>query len=541
MLLDYRVLEREYLLAISRALTAELDLSDVLRIIVRAAVELVSGRAGIIALANPTDETFRVAAVYGIPPEHINRFDPLLQGLPYGEGREHDAIPELTRRMQELAREAELGLTQVIRLPMISGDNVVGMIYVFQTGNYRFRSDASNLLRSFADQAAIAVKNARLYEAVISEKQRLDAILEQSADGVMILDPHLVITVFNNVLSRMTGWGAEGAIGRMHDEVIRWQSLETEMDLEVALANGWPLPHAAHLYVEGELRRKDGSQISLGITYAPLLDNNGRMTDIIANVRDLTRYREEQELQKTFVSVVSHELKTPVSIIKGYAGTLRRQQEANWPPEVLDEYLMVIEEEADQLTELIDRLLEASRLQAGTFKLELDEIWFPKIVRSVARKFSGQTTEHRIVVDIPEEFPLVRGDERRLTQVLNNLVSNAIKYSPEGGVIEIRGEVRPEHVMISVSDQGIGIPQQDEHRIFEKFSRLDNALSRKTEGTGLGLFLTKAIVEAHGGRIWFNSNSNHRLQIGADSERTGTTFTFCLPREQREMTNEREN
>lgn len=534
MLLDYRVLEREYLLAISRALTAELDLTDVLRIIVRAAVELVSGRAGIIALANPIDETFRVAAVYGIPPEHISHFDPLLQGLPYGEGREHEAIPELTRRMQELARDAELGLTQVIRLPMISGDNVVGMIYVFQTGNYRFRSDASNLLRSFADQAAIAVKNARLYEQVISEKQRLDAILEQSADGVMILDPHLEITVFNNALSRITGWEAERAIGFMHDEVIRWESLETEMDLEVALANGWPLPHAAHLYVEGELRRKDGATVSLGITYAPLLDNQGRMTDIIANVRDLTRYREEQDLQKTFVSVISHELKTPVSIIKGYAGTLRRQQEANWPPEVLDEYLAVIEEEADQLTELIDRLLEASRLQAGTFKLELDEVWLPKLATSVARKFSGQASGHRIAVDFPDEFPMVRGDERRLTQVLNNLVSNAIKYSPAGTAIDIEGAVKPDYVMVSVRDQGIGIAQHEEHRIFEKFSRLDNALSRKTEGTGLGLFLTKAIIEAHDGRIWFSSNRESADGSSHNGETPGTTFTFCLPRDGRD-------
>lgn len=549
MLLDYRVLEREYLLAISRALTAELDLSDVLRIIVRAAVELVSGRAGIIALANPTDETFRVAAVYGIPPEHITHFDPLLQGLPYGEGREHEAVPELTRRIQELAREADLGLTQVIRLPMISGESVVGMIYVFQTSNYRFRSDAANLLRSFADQAAIAVKNARLYEAVISEKQRLDAILEQSADGVMILDAHLEVNVFNRALSQMTGWEAASAIGQTHDAVIRWNSLETEMDLEVALANGWPLPHAAHLYVEGELRRKDGTPISLGITYAPLLDNQGRMTDIIANVRDLTRYREEQDLQKTFVSVISHELKTPVSIIKGYAGTLRRQHEANWPPEVLDEYLAVIEEEADQLTELIDRLLEASRLQAGTFKLELDEVWLPKLVSSVARKFSAQPGEPRsrnrrhdargfdshgyeIDVDFPEEFPMVRGDERRLTQVLNNLISNAMKYSPAGSKIYISGEVRPEYVMVSVRDEGIGIPRHEEHRIFEKFSRLDNALSRKTEGTGLGLFLTKAIVEAHGGRIWFSSNRSEDSN-GEGEGSPGTTFTFCLPRDVR--------
>jgi PAS domain S-box-containing protein len=532
MLLDYRILEREYLLAISRALTAELDLSDVLRIIVRAAVELVSGRAGIIVLTNPLDETFRVAAVYGIPPEHINHFAPLLQGLPYRKGHEHEAIPELTRRMQELAREADIGLTQAIRIPMISGDTVVGMIYVFQSGNYRFRSDASNLLRSFADQAAIAVKNARLYEQVIAEKQRLDAILDQSADGVMILDPHLEITVFNTALSRMTGWPSEEAIGHRHDEVICWETLETDMDLQMALANGWPLPNAAHLYVEGELERPDRSLVRLGITYAPLLDSNGRMTDIIANVRDLTRYREEQELQKTFISVVSHELKTPVSIIKGYAGTLRRR-EANWPREVLDEYHAVIEEEADQLTELINRLLDASRLQAGTFKLEMDEIWLLDLAQSVARKFSSQTEKHTIMVDFPDDFPVILGDERRLIQVFNNLVSNAIKYSPEGGEIEIRGMVRPDHVLISVRDQGIGIPKHEEHRIFEKFARLDNALSRKTEGTGLGLFLTKAIVEAHHGRIWFNSN----LQDDGAGQK-GTTFTFCLPRDSSETTGE---
>jgi PAS domain S-box-containing protein len=536
MLLDYRVLEREYLLAISRALTAELDLDDVLRIIVRFAVEMVAGRAGIIALTHPIDKTFRVAAVYGIPPEYIDHFDPLLQGLPYREGAEYEAIPDLTRRMQDLARELDLGLTQAIRLPMLSGDTIVGMIYVFQSGNYRFRSDASSLLRSFADQAAIAVKNARLYEAVIAEKQRLDAILQQSADGVMILDPHLEITVFNRALTRMTGWPAAKAIGRQHDEVIQWEQLETDMDLRVALANGWPLPHAAHLYVEGDMKQRDGSLISLGITYAPLLDNSGRMTDIIANVRDLTRYREEQELQKTFISVVSHELKTPVSIIKGYAGTLRRR-EANWPAEVLDEYHAVIEEEADRLTELIDRLLEASRLQAGTFKLEWDEVWLPKVARSVTRKFSSQTDKHTFTLAFPEDFPVIHGDERRLTQVFNNLISNAIKYSPEGGEIEVSGRLNNDHVLVSVRDEGVGIPEHQEHRIFEKFSRLDNALSRKTEGTGLGLYLSKAIVEAHGGRIWFKSD--HTVEDAADAEEmSGTTFTFCLPRD--EVEEERE-
>lgn len=526
-LVDVRVLQREYLLGITRALTAELDLHDLLRLILQASVELVSGRAGMIVLSEPSRETFRVAAVYGIPAHLVDHFAPLMRGLPYQEGKEQEVIPELSQRLTEIAHQANLGLTKVLRLPMISGQEVIGLIYVFQSGNYVFVEDAPKLLQSFAEQAAIAVKNARLYQQIHTEKQRLDAILEQSADGVMILDAALRITVFNQALSQMTGWPAVEAMGHHHDEVIRWQSLRTEGDLPQALQNGWPLPGAAHLYVEGEFARPENAyyrpvqdRISLGITYAPLMDGNGRMTDIIANVRDLTRYREEELLQKTFISVVSHELKTPVSIIKGYAGTLRRQ-DAHWSPEILHESLAVIEEEADNLTGLIDNLLEASRLQAGTFNLEIHEdVSLAQLAMEVARKFGAQTNQHRLTVDFPPNFPTIYGDERRLTQVLNNLISNAIKYSPEGKEVQLLGQAYPEHVTISVRDDGMGIPAHQQHRIFQKFARLDNALTRKTEGTGLGLYLSKAIVEAHHGRIWFSNNPDG----------PGTTFTFSLPR-----------
>lgn len=531
-LVDVRILQREFLLAISRAMTAELDLHDLLRLILKSAVELVSGKAGLIALVDESGETLQVAAVYGIPPHMVDHFAPLVRGVPYREGHEGEAFPELTNQLKLIAREADLGLTQVIRLPLHIGGAVIGLIYVFQSGNYYFVEDAQNLLRSFAEQAAIAVRNARLYQQVKQEKQRLDAILEQSADGVMILDRYLRITVFNQALSYMTGWPAVEAIGRMHDEVIDWLMLKTDSDLGSALRDQWPLPNAAHIYVEGEARRhrdnsclSDRENISLGITYAPLMDENGRMSDIIANVRDLTRYREEEALQKTFISVISHELKTPVSIIKGYAGTLRRP-DASWSPEVLNESLGVIEEEADNLNSLIDNLLEASRLQAGTFALEIsDEVSLPKLSESVARRFSTQSSTHQIEVDFPEDFPTVIGDARRLTQVLNNLVSNAIKYSPEGGIISIIGETHPEHITVSICDEGIGIPARDHSRLFQKFSRLDNALSRKTEGTGLGLYLSRAIIEAHRGRIWFQSNSDE------EPGTPGTTFTFSLPRD----------
>jgi len=252
------------------------------------------------------------------------------------------------------------------------------------------------------------------------------------------------------------------------------------------------------------------------------------MSNIIANVRDLSRYREEEELQKTFISVVSHELKTPVSIIKGYAGTLGRQ-DAKWPPAMVQEYAAVVEEEADRLNELIDNLLEASRLQSRTFKLDIsDEVLISELAANTVRKFESQTEIHDFALDFPADFPSVCGDERRLTQVFNNLINNAIKYSPEGGRIEVSGRIHTDYITVSIRDEGIGIPEHEHHRIFEKFARLDNALSRKTEGTGLGLYLTKAIVEAHGGSIWFSSNGAHRSE-----DRPGSTFSFSLPRERR--------
>ncbi len=526
-LLDIRIRQREFLLAISRALTAELDLSDVLRIILQAAVEFIAGRAGMIVLADPNEHIFRVAAALGIPGENFERYPQLLRGIPFEEGAEEEAIPRIDQGIQSLAGEvsADLDVAQTILLPMQSGDTIIGMIYVFQEKNYVFSNDAPNLLQSFADQAAIAVKNARLYEQIISEKQRLDAILEQSADGVLILDPQLHIQVFNQSLSHITGWKASEVIGCHHDTVLQWQNLRTETDLLQALEQGWPLPGSAPLYVEGQIVRANGEKISLGVTYAPLLSARGRMINIIANVRDLTRYRQEEQLQKTFISVVSHELKTPVSIIKGYAGTLRRR-DVSWPREVMDEYLAVIEEEADQLTDLIDNLLEVSRLQAGNFKLNVaDNISIPVIARHTAKKFQTQTNKHTIGVDFSDRFPEVVVDERRLTQVFNNLLSNAIKYSPDGGRIEISGTINDGYVTASISDQGIGIPDHERHRIFQQFSRLDNDLSRKTEGTGLGLFLSKAIIEAHNGRIWFTSN------VDPNEGPVGTTFTFSLPKQ----------
>jgi signal transduction histidine kinase len=308
-------------------------------------------------------------------------------------------------------------------------------------------------------------------------------------------------------------------VGRHHDEVIHFSELTTELDLNQAARQGWPLQGSPPLYVEGDLKRPGGPDLSVGITYAPLWGSDGRLVSLIANVRDITRFREAEEMKSTFISVISHELKTPVALIKGYAGTLRRK-DANWDPATWDESLAVIEEESDRLDELINNLLDASRLQTGALKLDMGFVALDRLANSVLEKFRTQTATHLLATDFPPDFPLVPGDKERLHQVLANLLNNAIKYSPSGGTIRVSGRAQPDQVLISVQDEGIGLEPEDHDRIFERFKRVDNALSRKTQGAGLGLYLVRAIVEAHGGRIWVKSRPG-----------LGSVFEFSLPRD----------
>ncbi|MFB0536842.1 MAG: GAF domain-containing protein, partial [Anaerolineae bacterium] len=196
---DYQLRQREYLLQISRAMTSKLDLPSVLRLILENAVEMLQGHAGLIALRQD-DDSFRVRASYGLPRQLLPLFSPLLDDIPHLAGRTHLSrwqIPDLQMKLSLVAAAAGMALRQVVALPLVIEDEFIGVIYVFRTSGTAFSANDRQVLSSFADQAAIAMRNASLYQQVSAEKRRLDAIIEHSADGVMILDCQGRITVFN--------------------------------------------------------------------------------------------------------------------------------------------------------------------------------------------------------------------------------------------------------------------------------------------------------------------------------------------------------
>jgi PAS domain S-box-containing protein len=516
MLPDFRVRQRDYLLEIARAITEELDLDQVLPRILRHAADLLAGQAGLVALRGDQGG-WNLAASHGIPNAFNKYLDLMLAEVPDYEEAARFEIPEVNRLLQHLAREVSLGLLTGVALPLIVQGRVLGMIFIFR--NYRgvFSREDRLLLQSFADQAAIAVHNAQLYDQSSSQAQRLDAILDSVADGIFILLPNRSLERCNPAFARLAGEDSSQLVGRKHNEVVRWKAVEHGPTLEQAEAGGWPLTPTATLYVEGDLLRADASTVAVGVTYAPLLNSDGQLLNIIASVRDVSHFRQAEEMQSTFISVISHELKTPVALIKGYVGTLRRE-DVRWDSKVVQDSLQVIEEEADHLAELIENLLDASRLEAGGLALNAADLSLPRLAERIAIRFRTQTDKHQIALDFPPEYPVILADEQRIGQVLLNLLSNAVKYSPKGGKIRIVGQVRPEHVIVCVEDQGPGIPPGDVPHIFDRFYRAGET-ARSTKGAGLGLYLTRAILEAHGGTIWVDPQYKQ-----------GARICFSLPR-----------
>ncbi len=507
---DFRIRQRDYLLEITRAITEELNLPKLLDRILRVSTEMLAGQAGLIALKK--EDGWHVAAAQKIPPALLDYLKPLLAEETVSEFN----VQELNRLLKNLAYTSSRGLLNGVGLPLTAHNKIIGVIFIFRNYPDLFSPNDKKLLQAFANQAANAVYNAQLYSEVTYEKQRLDALLESAADGILILNADHSIERSNGAFQKLVGLPREKIRNKTHEEIIRWAKEPKGATLEEAEAKGWPLTPNASLYVEGDLLRPEPPNLPVGITYAPLFSAEGILRNIIVTVRDITHFRTAEQIKSTFISVVSHELRTPVALIKGYASTLRRD-DADWDREIINDSLAVIEEEADRLSTMIDDLLDASRLQAGGLSLNKLHISIPKLASRLAERFMTQTRSRQININFPQNFPLIFADETRIGQVLSNLISNAIKYAPEGE-INISGQTRPEQVIICVSDKGPGIDPKDMPHIFDRFYRAAETVNT-TKGAGLGLYLARAIIEAHGGRMWVDPKIN-----------AGACICFSLPR-----------
>jgi signal transduction histidine kinase len=272
-----------------------------------------------------------------------------------------------------------------------------------------------------------------------------------------------------------------------------------------------------------ENRRQPDSFAHIDLTFLQavadliaLAIENVRLKEDLKTIESL---REANRLKAELLSTLAHEMRTPLTSIKGYSTALL-EEEVTLSPETQQEFLEIIDEGCDVLQDLIHDLLESSIIDAGLLRLELQPVMLPRLAKGVIDEIAHQSQNHRFLVDFPKRFPIVDADPNRIAQVLRNLLDNAVKYSPQGGLIVVRGEVGESEIVISVADQGVGLAPEHLNQLFDKFFRAQSGLSLNVGGTGLGLPIAHTIVESHKGRIWAES------QLGQ-----GSTFYFTIPLE----------
>ncbi|HEU0000709.1 MAG TPA: ATP-binding protein, partial [Ktedonobacteraceae bacterium] len=276
-----------------------------------------------------------------------------------------------------------------------------------------------------------------------------------------------------------------------------------------------------HVQREMVLTARDEQRFDVFVTASSIRSSRGEPIGGILTVRDISREREQEEQRSTFISVISHELQTPIAIIKGYASTLARP-DAVLEQTTLRSRLQAIEEEADSLDKLVGNLLYASRIQAGGLQMEIAPLDLSSLVQKVALRLRVKSPGVTVKLELPAHLPTVMADRDRIEEVLQNLLDNAVKYSPKRRVVTVSCHSTSDEVIVSVSDVGMGIALREQEQIFDRFHRVDNSSTRSTQGAGLGLYICRAIVEAHGGHIWVESVLHQ-----------GSTFSFSLPREEK--------
>jgi signal transduction histidine kinase len=435
-------------------------------------------------------------------------------------------------RLSELAdREPRLPDAPLLDRFVIMPIGVVGLIAVLRSA-IAFTVIERHVLDAFAGQVAIALENALLADDAKRQRARAEWVIAQSADGLLGLDAHLAITTYNKSMERLTGRPAWEALGRPFRDVVALYergddgTLLVHESLEAILATTRESKAGANgerAALDAVLVGLDGQRIDVAIALSVRRDGDGKLESAVLNIRDVTANRQLEDLRTAFLSMTTHELQTPVAIIQAYAETLRRKySSAN--DTVLKDALGAIEDECHRLSRLVGNLLRVSRIEAGGLELRKVPVDFGDLCGRVIRRISPRAgPAFHIRAEVAENVPSVMADEERIEEVLTNLVENAVKYSPQGGEIVIAvqypGSRGFDEVEVQVRDHGPGIPIRELGRLFDRFYRTNSASTSRTTGAGLGLYLSRAIVRAHGGEFFVESRWGE-----------GSTFSFTLPR-----------
>ena len=350
-------------------------------------------------------------------------------------------------------------------------------------------------------------------EAMEAERNRLDSVLTHMTDGVVATDRRGKVITINEMALSLLSLKQEDAIGQsiltlfQLDEEYSLRSL-LENTKEMLIERPSPVPHVQDLI--------------LRVDFSMIRRESGFISGLVAVLHDVTEQEKTEQERRDFVSNVSHELRTPLTSLRSYLEAL---EDGAWKdPEIAPHFLQVTLEETDRMIRMINDLLNLSKMDSGNAQMQMELVNFNNLVNFVLDRFDMMVTSQDKDYQIKREFTKrdlwLEIDTDRLIQVIDNIMNNAIKYSPDGGTITVRLIETHNHIILSITDEGMGIPRKDLNKIFDRFYRVDKARARQQGGTGLGLAISREVLKAHGGSIWVESRENQ-----------GSTFYVSLPYE----------
>jgi PAS domain S-box-containing protein len=386
-----------------------------------------------------------------------------------------------------------------VTVPLIRRGMVNGIISVEHAELSYFDDSHLELLTAIASQAAIAVENARLYTQVSSERDTVTAILNSVGDAILVVDgEEQTVKMINPAALRLLGLEAEQAVGRPLRELL-------------------PDSVLVFLLSEEAGKRRDGVEIQLGERQHFVVAVNDIPTvGRVAALHDITHFKELDESKSEFVATVSHDLKAPLSTIMGYAWMLAGERELN---DEHRKFVISILSSAERMRSLVNNLLDLAQIEAG-FDGAREECYLQPLVARAVDQHAALATERqiRLEMSVAEGLPPITANGTRISQAVGNLISNAIKYSPEGGEVMVEVTQLEGAILLRVTDCGVGIAREDQSKLFRRFSRVGGEESRAVEGTGLGLAIVRSVAESYGGRVWVES------ELGK-----GSSFYMLLP------------
>ncbi|MBK9713799.1 MAG: PAS domain-containing protein [Kouleothrix sp.] len=403
-------------------------------------------------------------------------------------------------------------LLSLLAVPLRGEDQLLGWLYAVTDRYHTFGAGAIELVRSIGDLLGPPVENARLYGALLDISGQLGAVLDSIDSGVLLIDSDGIVRYANARLGALLEIDTGGWPGRPRENLLA--GLIEPVEQPVALFGG-------------ELWATAGAQKVLRRFTDQVVGANGARLGAIEVYSDVTQAHEMDRLKDEFIAAAAHDLKTPVTAVKGYTQIALRLSRQTSQPRLIKQ-LEMINARSDDLTYLMDTLLDMSRIQAGRLHLDLERFVLGDLIERVIQHFDFdlQRKGRRLATDLPAERIEVVWDCPRIERVLINLIGNALKYSPGGGEVGVRlrrlaAADHDETIELAVTDHGIGIPPEEREQIFDRFYRVPQAAASGFKGSGLGLYICRSVVEAHGGRIW---------AAEALHGEPGTTIYTVLPR-----------